>query len=83
MKQKISPPVASFIRLEIVRQLAGIFASLKTIQDVSVHLKCHERTFRRNRRKWGFPKPAINEGNFIRWTPEQITSWERSRTNGR
>lgn len=82
MKKTSTPPLVTLIRAEILRQFCDLMGKLVTIQDISRRLQIHERTFYRCRKKLGFPEPAIREGKFVRWTPEQIAAWEKGRTNG-
>jgi hypothetical protein len=77
-----SGEIRSLVRQEIVRQLACLVAKTLTQQDIAIRLNCHLTTFRRNKRRWNFPAPAIEFGNFIRWTPEQFSTWEQTR-NGK
>lgn len=83
MKKPVNPSLVNIVRSEILRQFCDLLGKLVTIQDISRRLQCHERTFYRCRKKWGFPEPAIREGKFVRWTPEQVATWEKGRTNGR
>jgi predicted DNA-binding transcriptional regulator AlpA len=73
---KPTTQVSALVRREVLRQFAELVARLLTIQDIAEALRCHERTFRRRRKKWKFPAPAISEGNFIRWTPLQLQQWQ-------
>jgi hypothetical protein len=73
--------LSALVRSEIARQFLDLTRKLLTIQDIAIHLQCHVCTFRRNRKKWRFPAPAIKEGQFIRWTPDQLTQWENRNTH--
>lgn len=77
-----STEIRLLVRREIIRQFAALMSKTLTQQDIAIRLNCHITTFRRNKRRWNFPPPAVAFGNFIRWTPEQLTAWELSR-NGK
>jgi hypothetical protein len=67
------------VRAEIIRQFHQVLCGLLTVQDICIRLKICEKTFRRRRGQWKFPAPLICEGNFVRWSIQQIELWETSR----
>jgi hypothetical protein len=75
---KATPQVEALVRREVLRQFAQLVARLLTVDDIAEALCCHKRTFRRRRKQWNFPAPAIHEGNFMRWTPLQLQQWKNT-----
>jgi hypothetical protein len=73
VKTSISPATVRAVADYLVRSLDRLW----TYQDIATHLKIDHRNLRPSRRGNKIPPPDIREGNFMRWFPQTILTWEQ------